>query len=57
MLKEHKLPYEEMVLGKDFTVRSLLAVAGATTVPQVFIDGRLVGGSEALEAYFETAPV
>ncbi|MBD2036251.1 glutathione peroxidase [Leptolyngbya sp. FACHB-321] len=57
MLQEHKLPYEEMVLGKDYTVRSLLAVAGATTVPQVFIDGRLVGGSEALEAYFATAPV
>jgi peroxiredoxin len=31
MLQEHKLPYEEMVLGEDYTVRSLLAVAGATT--------------------------
>ena len=53
MLKEHSLDYEELVMGEDFTTRSLLAVAGATTVPQVFIDGRLIGGSEALEAYFQ----
>ncbi|MBD2744821.1 glutathione peroxidase [Coleofasciculus sp. FACHB-1120] len=52
MLKEHGLDYEEIVLGKEITTRSLRAVTGATTVPQVFIDGKLVGGSEALEAYF-----
>jgi glutathione-dependent peroxiredoxin len=53
MLKEHGLGYEELVMGEDFTTRSLLAVASATTVPQVFIDGKLIGGSEALEAYFQ----
>ncbi|OKH21158.1 glutathione peroxidase [Chroogloeocystis siderophila] len=52
MLKERGLDYEEIVIGKDVTTRSLQAVAGATTVPQVFIDGKLIGGSEALEAYF-----
>ncbi len=52
MLKEHELNYEEIVLGRDVTTRSLKAVTGATTVPQVFIDGKLIGGSEALEAYF-----
>ncbi len=52
MLKEHGLNYEEIVLGRDVTTRSLKAVTGATTVPQVFIDGKLIGGSEALEAYF-----
>ena len=52
MLKEHDLDYEEIVLGKDITTRSLRAVTGATTVPQVFIDGKLVGDSEALAAYF-----
>jgi glutathione-dependent peroxiredoxin len=51
MLKEHDLDYEEIVLGKDVTLQSLKAVAGATTVPQVFIDGRLIGGSEDLEAH------
>lgn len=51
MLKEHGLDYEEIVLGKEITTRSLRAVTGGTTVPQVFIDGKLIGGSEKLEAY------
>ncbi|MCL1469478.1 glutathione peroxidase [Argonema antarcticum] len=51
MLKDHGLDYEEIVLGKDVTTRSLRAVTGAITVPQVFIDGKLIGGSEALAAY------
>jgi len=51
MLKEHGLDYEEITLGKDVTTRSLRAVTGATTVPQVFIDGNYVGSSEALAAY------
>jgi glutaredoxin-like protein len=48
LLSEHGLDYEEIVLGQDVTTRSLRAMTGATTVPQVFIDGKLVGGSEAL---------
>jgi glutathione-dependent peroxiredoxin len=51
MLKEHGIDYEEIVLGKDITTRSLRAVTAATTVPQVFIDGKLIGGSEALATY------
>lgn len=51
MLKEHNMTYEEITLGKDITSRSLQAVTGASTVPQVFINGSLIGGSEALEAY------
>lgn len=51
MLKEHDMDYEEIVLGQAVTTRSLRAVTGAATVPQVFIDGKLVGGSEELAAY------
>ena len=51
MLNEHDIDYEEIVLGKGITNRSLQAVAGATTVPQVFMDGRLIGSSEALADY------
>jgi glutaredoxin-like protein len=51
MLKEREIEYEEIVLGQDATTRSLRAMTGAMTVPQVFIDGKLIGGSEALEAY------
>lgn len=51
MLKAKGMSYEEIVLGQDVTTKSLQAVTGASTVPQVFIDGQHIGGSEALEAY------
>ena len=53
-LKERGIDYEEIVVGKNATMRSLRAATGATTVPQVFIDGKLIGGSEALEQYLTT---
>jgi glutaredoxin-like protein len=55
MLKEHAIDYEEIVLGKDVTTRSLQAVTGASTVPQVFIDGKLIGTSEALADYLKAS--
>jgi len=55
MLKHHGLDFEEIIVGQDATLRSLRAMSGAATVPQVFIDGKLVGGSEALESYLATA--
>jgi glutathione-dependent peroxiredoxin len=55
MLQEHGLDYEEITVGKDVTTRSVRAVTGAMTVPQVFIDGKLIGGSEDLAAYLGVA--
>ncbi|AFY99883.1 glutathione peroxidase [Calothrix sp. PCC 6303] len=52
LLKEKGIDYEEIILGKDISTRSLKAVTAATTVPQVFIDGKLIGGSDDLAAYF-----
>ena len=54
-LKDRGIDYEEIVVGKDATMRSLRAATGATTVPQVFIDGKLIGGSEALEQYLSAS--
>lgn len=51
MLKAAGLQYEEISLGKGITSRSLQAVAGAGTAPQVFIGGEKIGGSEALAAW------
>ncbi|GAB3534163.1 glutathione peroxidase [Photobacterium alginatilyticum] len=45
------LQYEEVILGKDATTVSLRAVSGRSTVPQVFIGGKHIGGSEELEAF------
>jgi len=53
MLKERGLNYEEIVLGEDATTLSLRAMTGAATVPQVFVDGKLIGDSEALATYLE----
>lgn len=45
------LQYEELILGKDATTVSLRAVSGRSTVPQVFIGGKHIGGSDDLETY------
>ncbi len=39
------------MLGRDITTRSLQAVTGRATVPQVFIDGRHIGGADELEKH------
>lgn len=54
MLKERGINFEEIVLGKGITTKSLQAVSGNTTVPQVFIDGKLIGGSDELATYFNS---
>lgn len=50
-LQDHGLQYEEVVLGKDATTVSLRAITGKTSVPQVFIGGQHIGGSEELETF------
>lgn len=51
MLTDRGLKYEEIILGQDASTVSLRAVSGRTSTPQVFIDGKHIGGSEELEAY------
>lgn len=51
MLSEKGWEFEEIVLGKDISTLSLEAVSGATTTPQVFVSGKLIGGSDALAEY------
>ena len=50
-LTEEGLPYEELVLNRDYTEQTLRAVTNGTMVPQVFIDGQKIGGSDDLEAW------
>lgn len=52
LLTEKGFCYEEVVLGRDLTTTSLRAISGRNTVPQVFIGGQHIGGSDDLEAYF-----
>lgn len=53
MLTENGMSYEEIVLGHDATLRSVRAITGKETVPQVFIDGSYIGGSEELEDHLQ----
>jgi glutaredoxin-like protein len=48
------IEYDVMLLNRDFTDRTLRAVSGRTSVPQVFVNGDLIGGADALEAWLQT---
>jgi glutaredoxin-like protein len=52
LLEANGLVYEEVTLGKGITSSTLRAVSGKGTAPQVFIGGKLIGGSEELEQHF-----
>ena len=51
LLFEAGIEYEELVLNRDYTDRTLRAISEQRTFPQVFIDGRRIGGSDELEAW------
>ena len=51
LLRDAGLEFEELLLNRDYTDRSLRAIANATTFPQVFIDGKHIGGAEQLEQW------
>ena len=50
LLEAKGIQYEEKKIGDGFTKEDLLeAVPNARTVPQIFIDGELVGGFTELK--------
>jgi glutaredoxin len=53
MLTSAGYSFEEILLGKDASLTSLKAMTGKETVPQVFVEGKHIGGSEALAEYLE----
>ncbi len=54
-LSERGMAFEEISLGKGIGIRTVRALSGKETVPQVFIDGDYIGGSEALIAHLAAA--
>ena len=52
LLTEKGYQYEQILVGRDVTTKSVRAATGASTVPQVFIDGKLIGSADQLEAHF-----
>lgn len=53
MLRESGMKYDEVFVYDQISLMGLRAVSGRETVPQVFIDGQHIGGSEDLEEYLK----
>ncbi len=53
LLADAGIDYDELVLNRDFREVTIRAISGQTTVPQVFIDGERIGGSDELEQYLK----
>jgi glutaredoxin-like protein len=51
LLRDAGIQFDELVLNRDYGEVTLRAVAGASMVPQVFINGEHIGGSDRLEEY------
>lgn len=52
LLNKKGVAFEEHVLNKDYTVKTLVAVSGQTAVPQVFVNGKHIGGSDELKNFY-----
>jgi glutaredoxin-like protein len=52
-LRDHGVVFEAIYLGDDLTMQGVKAASGAATVPQIFIEGKLIGGADQLTAYLE----
>ena len=53
MLHDAGIAFDELVLNRDYRNQTLRAVAGKDMVPQIFINGQHIGGSDDLEAWFK----
>ena len=55
LLRDAGIDFEELVLNQDYSEATLRAVSAHSTVPQIFINGQHIGGSEDLEDYLDKA--
>ncbi len=53
LLSDAGIEFEALELNKNYTDRTLRAVADATTLPQVFINGERIGGADDLAAWLD----
>lgn len=51
LLSQHGLEYEEIEMSERVTIRSIEAITGRSTTPQVFVGGRHIGGADDLAAF------
>jgi len=53
LLTDAGIEFEALELNRDYTDRSLRALAAATSLPQVFVDGMRIGGADDVENWLE----
>jgi peroxiredoxin/glutaredoxin len=51
LLRDAGIPFEELVLNRDFSDRTLRAVAAVPKFPQIFVNGERIGGADDLEIW------
>ena len=53
MLEDAAIPFEDRLLTSREEVDAFEAEHGVDTTPQIFVNGRRIGGSEELASYLE----
>jgi len=56
LLADAGIEFEALELNQEFSDRTLRALANATTLPQVFVDGERIGGADELAGWLENRP-
>lgn len=52
ILVDNNVDFDELIVNETISVKSFTAITGLKTVPQVYVDGVNIGGSQDLEKYF-----
>ena len=55
LLRDAGYEFEELVLNRDYTDRTLRAVTNRTSFPQVYVNGEHIGGSDELESWLKSS--
>ncbi|MBF0220350.1 MAG: glutathione peroxidase [Gammaproteobacteria bacterium] len=53
LMSDNGMSYEELLLNRDYTDTTLRAVAGSTSVPQIYHNGNHIGGCDDFEAWLK----
>jgi peroxiredoxin/glutaredoxin len=53
MLNERGIAFEAVHVGDELSMRGVSAASGKATVPQIFIDGKHIGGADQLAEYLK----
>jgi glutathione-dependent peroxiredoxin len=51
LLEQRGIAFDAVYIGEGLTMQGVKAAAGVARVPQIFIDGKLIGGADELERY------